>query len=97
MNPDSGEIRSMPRRDRDGTLLDCKMPDEQPHAADLPGCLHRADVPAWGRRRSNNGAFTGSGRNLSLMKGLPPEILPFVTQRLIALKRPYMHYRRRAA
>jgi hypothetical protein len=36
------------------------------------------------------------GRILTLAKDLPDHILPFVTKRFIALKRPYAHYRMRA-
>ena len=36
------------------------------------------------------------GRNLTLEKKLSPEILPLVTRTLVALKRPYLHYRLRA-
>jgi hypothetical protein len=37
------------------------------------------------------------GRNLTLVRAVPPEILPLVTRRLAALKRPYLHYRINAA
>jgi hypothetical protein len=37
------------------------------------------------------------GRNLTLVKTVPPEILPLVTRTLASLKRPYLHYGRRAA
>jgi hypothetical protein len=37
------------------------------------------------------------GRNLTLENAPPPEILPLVTKKIIALKRPYLHYRLRAA
>jgi DNA invertase Pin-like site-specific DNA recombinase len=37
------------------------------------------------------------GRNLTLVRAIPPEILPLVTRRLAALKRPYLHYRANAA
>ena len=33
------------------------------------------------------------GRNLTLETAPRPEILPLVTNRIIALKRPYIHYR----
>ncbi len=37
------------------------------------------------------------GRNLTLVTNLPPDILPYVTRRVLALKSPYLHYRRPAA
>ena len=37
------------------------------------------------------------GRNLTLVRAVPAEILPLVTRRLSALKRPYVHYRAHAA
>ena len=37
------------------------------------------------------------GRNLTLVKTVSPDILPLVTRTLVALKRPYLHYRRQAA
>jgi hypothetical protein len=37
------------------------------------------------------------GRNLTLVKPLPPKILPLVVNKIVALKRPYVHYHRSAA
>ena len=37
------------------------------------------------------------GRNMTLVKNVAKEMLPFITRRFIALKRPYAHYRRSAA
>ena len=37
------------------------------------------------------------GRNLTLVRTLPGEILPLVIRKLVALKQPYLHYDRRAA
>ena len=37
------------------------------------------------------------GRNLTLVKTLPNEILPLVIRTLVALKQPYLHYNRKAA
>jgi hypothetical protein len=37
------------------------------------------------------------GRTLTLVKDLANEMLPFITRRLLALKRPYTHYRPTAA
>jgi hypothetical protein len=37
------------------------------------------------------------GRNLTLVKAPVPEILAFLTNKIVALKRPYLHYRGRAA
>jgi len=36
------------------------------------------------------------GRNLTLEKTLSPELLPLVLRKVVALKRPYLHYRRAA-
>ena len=36
------------------------------------------------------------GRNLTLEKVTPPEILPLITNKLVVLKRPYVHYGARA-
>ena len=37
------------------------------------------------------------GRNLTLARAMPPEIIPLVKRALVALKRPYAHYRIKAA
>ena len=37
------------------------------------------------------------GRRLTLVKTVEPEILSLVVNKIVALKRPYLHYRRRAA
>jgi len=37
------------------------------------------------------------GRQLTLVKAVPAEILPLVVRRLVGLKRPYLHYRPTAA
>jgi hypothetical protein len=37
------------------------------------------------------------GRNLTLVKQMTEKLLPFVTRRFITLKRPYAHYRPKAA
>jgi hypothetical protein len=37
------------------------------------------------------------GRHSPQVKGVPPEILPFVLRKLISLKRPYDHYRANVA
>jgi hypothetical protein len=37
------------------------------------------------------------GRHLTLVKQLPTEVLPLVIRRLVALKRPYLHYLVKAA
>jgi DNA invertase Pin-like site-specific DNA recombinase len=37
------------------------------------------------------------GRNFTLVKTLPPRILPLVVNKIVALKRPYVHYHRSAA
>lgn len=33
------------------------------------------------------------GRQFTLVKAIRPDILPLVTRSLVALKRPYLHYR----
>jgi hypothetical protein len=37
------------------------------------------------------------GRQLTLVKAPPPEVLPFIVSKLVALKLPYLHYRVSAA
>jgi hypothetical protein len=37
------------------------------------------------------------GRNLTLVKSPAAEILPFIINKIVTLKRPYLHYRPRAA
>ena len=37
------------------------------------------------------------GRNLTLEKAPSPGILAIVTKKIVALKRPYLHYRLKAA
>jgi hypothetical protein len=45
------------------------------------------------RARRKSEACRG-GRNLTLAKIPPPDVLPFIVNKLVPLKRPYLHYRR---
>jgi hypothetical protein len=56
-----------------------------------PSLLKRIEKQRFSLRK-----FAG-GRILTLEKDVPDKVLPFVTSRSIALKRPYVHYRVRAA
>jgi hypothetical protein len=79
----------MPRRDRDRTLLDCKMPDEQPHEPISPAVFIGRTYP--------RGAEEIEQRCVYRQR---PESYP--NERVTAgdlkgLNRPYMRFRRRGA
>ena len=77
--------------------------DHSPTTVEAEIWLYKIPVPTTQMTPALNGIeplitrVNCGGRNLTLVKNIAKDMLPYVTKRFIALKRPYAHYHRTAA